>query len=375
MDAPTPQYTIKPNNEKKFNLEYNNNNYILVISSNNSSIKFNMYQQDKLDNYIYEEILTLDQLKEINNSFNIFNSVEAARNSIEKILNNNKGIISQKDINNFVLTLKIYLFEEILDVNIILKKKEMNQKETIPILFQKIQQMNDEIINLKKENEKIKQMNDEIINLKKENEKIKLMNDEIINLKKENAKIKQMNDERIELKKYQNKPNSNDYKFKFKIGINYSLNENRTIATKINGGNDWNCSIIGDTEIPKNKITKWKIRLNEFKMTSGNSWDVLIGIGPDNPNNITYFHHYCWSFICGESNLSIKSGGTTIYNKYGELKNGDVVEVIVDRIQGNLSFAVNEINFGIACSNIPFDMILFPVVCIHDEFESVEIIE
>ena len=109
MDAPTPQYTIKPNNEKKFNLEYNNNNYILVISSNNSSIKFNMYQQDKLDNYIYEEILTLDQLKEINNSFNIFNSVEAARNSIEKILNNNKGIISQKDINNFVLTLKIYL--------------------------------------------------------------------------------------------------------------------------------------------------------------------------------------------------------------------------------------------------------------------------
>ena len=338
MDAPTPQYTIKPNNEKKFNLEYNNNNYILVISSNNSSIKFNMYQQDKLDNYIYEEILTLDQLKEINNSFNIFNSVEAARNSIEKILNNNKGIISQKDINNFVLTLKIYLFEEILDVNIILKKKEMNQKETIPILFQKIQQMNDEIINL---NEKINQMNDEI----------------------------------IELKKYHNKPNSNDYKFKFKIGINYSLNENRTIATKINGGNDWNCSIIGDTEIPKNKITKWKIRLNEFKMTSGNSWDVLIGIGPDNPNNITYFHHYCWSFICGESNLSIKRGDSTIYNKYGKLKKGDVVEVIVDRINGNLSFAVNKINFGIACSNIPFDMILYPVVCINDEFESVEIIE
>jgi hypothetical protein len=31
----------------------------------------------------------------------------------------------------------------------------MNQKETIPILFQKIQQMNDEIINL---NEKIKKI-------------------------------------------------------------------------------------------------------------------------------------------------------------------------------------------------------------------------
>ena len=137
MDAPTPQYTIKPNNEKKFNLEYNNKNYILVISSNNSSIKFNMYQKDKLDNYIYEEILTLDQLKEINNSFNIFNSVEAARNSIEKILNNNKGIISQKDINNFVLTLKIYLFEEILDVNIILKKKRNESKRNNTNSFSK----------------------------------------------------------------------------------------------------------------------------------------------------------------------------------------------------------------------------------------------
>ncbi len=113
MDAPKPEYTTNPNNEKKFNLNYNNNNYILVISSNFSKIKFNIYHQDKLDNYIYEEVLTLDQLKEINNSFTIFNSVESARNSIEQILKNNKGILSQKDINTFILTLKISLFEQI----------------------------------------------------------------------------------------------------------------------------------------------------------------------------------------------------------------------------------------------------------------------
>ena len=367
MDAPTPQYTIKPNNEKKFNLEYNNNNYILVISSNNSSIKFNMYQQDKLDNYIYEEILTLEQLKEINNSFTIFNSVESARNSIEQILKNNKVILSQKDINTFILTLKISLFEQIVDVNIILKKKEMNQNETIPILFQKIQTMseeikklNDEIILLKKENNKIKKLNDEI----------KQLNNEIIILKKENDKIKL-----IELKKSQIKPNSNDFKFKFKSGINYSLNENQTIATKIKGGNAWNCTIIGDTEIPKNKISKWKIRLNEFRMNSGNSWDVIIGIGPDNLNNKMDFYNNCWTFICGKSKISIKSGQETDYNNNrGKLKKGDIVEVIIDRIKGNLSFAVNGENYGIACSNIPFDMILFPVVMINDEFESVEII-
>ena len=138
----------------------------------------------------------------------------------------------------------------------------MNQNETIPILFQKIQTMSEEI---------------------------KKLNDEIILLKKENEKIKQLNDEIIELKKSQIKPNSNDFKFKFKSGINYSLNENQTIATKIKGGNAWNCTIIGDTEIPKNKISKWKIRLNEFRMNSGNTWDVIIGIGPDNPNNEMFF--------------------------------------------------------------------------------------
>ena len=166
-----------------------------------------------------------------------------------------------------------------------MKKKEM-KNEKIPILFQKIQTMseaikklNDEIILLKKENNKIKKLNDEI----------KQLNNEIIILKKENDKIKQLNDEIIELKKSQIKPNSNDFKFKFKSGINYSLNENQTIATKIKGGNAWNCTIIGDTEIPKNKISKWKIRLNEFRMNSGNYWDVIIGIGPDNPNNEMFF--------------------------------------------------------------------------------------
>ena len=68
--------------------------------------------------------MTLAQLKEKSNLFAIFNSVESARNSIEQILENNKGILSQKDINSFILTLKISLFEQIVDVNIILKKKK-----------------------------------------------------------------------------------------------------------------------------------------------------------------------------------------------------------------------------------------------------------
>ena len=46
------------------------------------------------------------------------------------------------------------------------------------------------------------------------------------------------------------------YKFKFKEGINYTLSNNGLIATKTSGGDSWNCTIIGDKEIPKNKISK-----------------------------------------------------------------------------------------------------------------------
>ena len=57
------------------------------------------------------------------------------------------------------------------------------------------------------------------------------------------------------------------------------------------------------------------------------------------------------------------------------LKQGDIIEVIVDRKLGNLSFAVNDINLGIACSNIPKDDILYPTVILYEQGISVEIVE
>ena len=45
--------------------------------------------------------------------------------------------------------------------------------------------------------------------------------------------------------------------------------------------------MIGDTPIPKNKISKWKIKLNS---ETKQSWDIIIGIGPNNPNNEKAFY-------------------------------------------------------------------------------------
>ena len=162
------------------------------------------------------------------------------------------------------------------------------------------------------------------------------------------------------------------FKFKFKQGQNYIISKDGLIATKSDGGNDWNCTIFGDKEIPKNKISKWKIKLNS---ETKQSWDILIGIGPNNPKNIKDFYKKCWSFISSSSKLVLLSETSIKYNNHsGRLKKGDIVEVIVDRKLGNLSFAVNGSDFGIACISIPKEDILYPTIMIYDPDLQVELV-
>ena len=172
----------------------------------------------------------------------------------------------------------------------------------------------------------------------------------------------------------QTEESSDIFKFRFREGKNYTISDNGRIATKTSGGYGWNCTIIGDKEIPKNKLSKWKIKISNFEITN-NSWNILIGIGPYNFNNSENFHYNCWSFICGKSQLIIKSGNKINYNNHsGKLKKGDIIEVIVDRNNGNLSFSVNDINYGIANCSIPKEDTLYPVVLINDQNQSIEIV-
>ncbi len=56
------------------------------------------------------------------------------------------------------------------------------------------------------------------------------------------------------------------------------------------------------------------------------------------------------------------------------LKEGDIIEVIVDRTKGNLSFSLNDTNLGIACSTIPKEDELYPTIILYENGLSVEII-
>ena len=163
-----------------------------------------------------------------------------------------------------------------------------------------------------------------------------------------------------------------EYKFKFKSGNNYNVINNGLVATKNNGGNAWNCVIIGDKEIPKNRISKWKIKINTH--VNENYCDFHIGIGPSTFKGNLY--QECWSLYNNGSNvyLQLKDRSTKYNNHKERLKKNDIIEVIVDRKLCNLSFSVNDINFGIACSNIPKEETLYPTVVIYEQNQSVEIV-
>ena len=164
--------------------------------------------------------------------------------------------------------------------------------------------------------------------------------------------------------------NSDIFQFKFKKGSNYTVSENGLILTKVSGGAYiWNCTIFGDKEIPKNKISKWKIKIKEIKNSN-----VMLGIGPQNPNNTNHFYIECWCFYCYKSNIIIE-GEELDYNGHsGSLKKGDIVEVIVDRISDKLSFSVNDSNYGISCSKIPKDATLYPFVIMISHSQTVGLI-
>ena len=163
--------------------------------------------------------------------------------------------------------------------------------------------------------------------------------------------------------------------FKWKSGKNYSLSNNDLIATKTNGGSSLNCNILGDIILPKNKINKWKIKLNKYSYNKIYDWNILIGVGPSNLNqNDENLYNKTWTLICGSLNVSINSEYQTKYKENkGKLKEGDIVEVIMNTINGELSFSINGENYGVACK-IALDISLSPFVLINSEGQSIELL-
>ena len=256
-------------------------------------------------------------------------------------------------------------------------KDKKNKMKFLDKIMKDINKISEEVnknnVNLEEKFLKINETNmiksnQDIINYKKE-----IKNNDYHFIYEENA----LNEILNKIKNFGHLKKNSNIEFKWKTGQNYTLSENKTIASKTGGGNSYNCNILGDIILPKNVISKWKIKLNKFSMSSGNGWDILIGVGPSNINqNEMNLYEKTWTFICGYSAISINRGNPSyIYEKHSneKLKEGDIVEVIIDNIKNELSFSINGIYYGIACK-LPSDIDLSPFVLIYDQGESIELL-
>ena len=158
----------------------------------------------------------------------------------------------------------------------------------------------------------------------------------------------------------------------------YSVDEkNPRIATKKD--NSW-CTIIGNTPLPHNKVTSWKIKI--LKSGEKHGVDMYVGVAPSdiNQNEDRNFEKCGWYFDCYYSTLRSGPPQNYKWKRYGPRKEegqyvhtGDIIGVVMDTAKGELSFVLNGVNLGVAYEGIPLDKPLVPCVILREQGDSVEL--
>ena len=171
----------------------------------------------------------------------------------------------------------------------------------------------------------------------------------------------------------------------------YSVDEkNPRTATKIGDSHDGYgygygrydfCTIIGNAALPQNKVTSWNIKILKSKHMNGSG--IYIGVAPFdiNQNEDENCKECGWYFGCCDSTLCSGPPHNYKSKEYGKRKRegqyvhtGDSVGVVMDTTKGELSFAVDGVNHGVAYDGIPLDKPLMPCVFLYWKNDSVELI-
>ena len=373
--------------EIQTNLVFNNTNYNLEIDFDKSKteIVFLIDEKENFSTEYYTTKINLETFVKLSKYFRLCDTIDEVMDCLKTIFKNLRKENEEYNLDFYIKNNEAILkysapvqTGKILSFEFLLEKKERSKDLIIEKLKDRIKDLEDGYFVTKKvyENEtqnEICQIFKKIRNNlnKKELELHKKFEELSKKSKVENFSLYY---EKDFINKINNTINDisiiDHYYFKWKNGANYTLDENKLIATKISGGDTYNCTIIGDKILPKNSIVSWKIKLKKFEK----GFYLLIGIGPENLNqNMEEPFNDCWTFACHSSVLCLKSGKGTSY-KTGKLKTNDIVEVKVDTSKGILSFGVNGEDYGVACDNIP-NVNLCPVVLMYSQKNSIELIE
>ena len=145
--------------------------------------------------------------------------------------------------------------------------------------------------------------------------------------------------------------------------------ENSMVVTK-----EGKCevAVVGSAALPLNKTTCWNVRVVASRDESGES--IYVGAAPsDIDQGADGNYRTCGWYLCCY-NSTLWSGPPHRYTgkEYGQrkgegeyVKNGSVVGVLMDTTKGELSFAVNGVNLGVAFDGIPLDKPLVPCVVLY----------
>lgn len=154
---------------------------------------------------------------------------------------------------------------------------------------------------------------------------------------------------------------------------------NPRIATKTSGSGCWT-TVLGNTPVPSNSVVSWDVKILESRRNNGSC--IMVGVAPPDvdQNADRNFEKSGRYFNCFESSLFFGAPCCYKGKEYGPRKDigqyvhkGDTVSVVMDTIKGEISFAVNGVNLGVAFDDIPLDKEFIPCVILGHKNDSVEL--
>ncbi|KAL9655567.1 hypothetical protein ABK040_002234 [Willaertia magna] len=153
--------------------------------------------------------------------------------------------------------------------------------------------------------------------------------------------------------------------------VNAQLSCDNTRVKKINGGNNWNCGVMGSTN-----CYHYKIKI--IQTTSNTNFMMGFAYKSKFKPNSSNYSSCGWYLYCNNGTLYSEKGdsGKSYTNQNMKSVNGMIIEAIYDPDKKTISFKVNNVDCGIAfigVENLSND--LSPAFDLNDqgfEFEFIE---
>ena len=156
MDTP-PALSLK---SKEYTLSSENKSFKIKINLS-SNIIIEATELDKVKGIYYSNFFSLENLVKLSKGFKICEDINEAYDIVEQIFENKKSVLKYNNENEILVIIKVDLpGGKMQEVNLALNKKEMNKNSVIEELMVKVNQLEEENKNLKKNlNEVIERLN------------------------------------------------------------------------------------------------------------------------------------------------------------------------------------------------------------------------